>query len=320
MQEEWMMKTKAAFFSRAFLLALAVMTVSAEARPQAPPDYSKVEIKTTKITDHFYTLEGQGGTIGVLVGSDGVFMVDSEFAPLSDKIVAAVKQITDAPIRFLVDTHFHGDHTGGNENFAKMGVTIIARDELRKRLADGAPAVNGAAARPPVPPAALPMITYEGKMTIHMDDENVELNPIPRAHTDGDTMVGFPENNVIMTGDFYRSVGYPNIDRANGGTLNGMIDGLAYLVYHSGPDTKIIPGHGPIVAKERVRLTREMILALRDKVAALIQQGKSEQEVLAAHPTADYDAKVPQGPETADRFVSQLYQELKSGAGSGGGH
>jgi glyoxylase-like metal-dependent hydrolase (beta-lactamase superfamily II) len=115
-------------------------------------------------------------------------------------------------------------------------------------------------------------------------------------------------------------VGYPNIDRANGGTLNGMIDGLAYIVYNSGPDTKIIPGHGPIMAKERVRLTREMILALRDKVAALIQQGKSEQEVIAAHPTADYDAKVRQGVETADRFVSQLYQELKSGAGSGGGH
>ena len=313
------MRIKATHLSRALLLALAAMIFSPSARPQAQPDFSKTEIKTTKITEHFYTLEGQGGTIGILVGSDGVFMVDSEFAPLTDKIVAAVKQITDAPIRFLVDTHFHGDHTGGNENFAKMGVTIIARDELRKRLAEGAPAVNGAGGRPPAPPAALPTITYQGKMTVHMDDENVELIPIPRAHTDGDTIVGFPENNVLMTGDVYRSLGYPNIDRANGGTLNGIIDGLAYIVYNSGPDTRIIPGHGPVVAKERIRLDREMILAVRDKIAQLIQQGKSEQEVIAAHPTAEYDAKVRQGAETADRFVSQVYQEIKSGS-AGSGH
>jgi len=309
------MKMKATYILRALFLALTLMTVSASARPQAQLDFSKTEIKTTKITEHFYTLEGQGGTIGILVGSDGVFMVDSQFAPLTEKIVAAVKQITDAPIRFLADTHFHSDHTGGNENLAKLGVTILARDELRKRLAEGAPAVNGAGGRPPAPLAALPMITYQGKLTVHMDDENVELTPIPRAHTDGDTLVGFPENNVIMTGDVYRSVGYPNIDRANGGTLNGMIEGLAYIVYNAGPDTRIIPGHGPIVAKERIRLYREMIVALRDKVEQMIQQGKSEQEVIAAHPTADYDSRVPQGAETADRFVGQLYQELKSGKG-----
>ena len=304
--------------SGALLLALALMTISAVAKAQGEPDFSKVEIKTTKVADNFYTLEGQGGMIGILVGSDGVFMVDSQFAPLTEKIVAAVKQVTNQPIRFMVNTHVHPDHTGGNENLGKMGVIIISRDELRKRLEDGTPAVNGAGGRAPFPPVALPLITYEGKMTFHMDGENVELVPIPHAHTDGDTLVRFVKDNIIMTGDFYRSVGYPNIDRANGGSLSGMIEGLTYIVNVAGPDTKIIPGHGPTVGRADVMAHRDMIVALRDKVAQLIEQGKSVQEVIAAHPTADYDAKVPQAAQTSERFVGQLYAEMKpriSGSG-----
>jgi cyclase len=305
------MKMTAKCLSRLLLLALACMAVVANARPQGQPDFSKTEIKTTKVTDNFYTLEGQGGMIGVLVGPDGVFMVDSQFAPLTDKIVAAVKQITNQPIRFMVNTHVHPDHTGGNENLGKMGVTILARDELRKRLEEGTPAVNGAGGRPPMAAVGLPLITYEGKVTFHMNGENIELIPIAHAHTDGDTLVWFTKNNVIMTGDFYRSVGYPNIDRANGGSLSGMIEGLTYIVSIAGPDTKIIPGHGPTVSKAEVAAHRDMIVALRDKVAQLMEQGKSEPEVIAAHPTADYDAKVPQAAQTADRFVGQLYAEMK---------
>jgi len=318
MREEFRMKSKVTYASRALLLALAVMAISAAAKAQAQPDFSKTEIKTTKVTDNFYTLEGQGGMIGILVGPDGVFMVDSQFAPLTEKIVAAVKQVTTQPIRFMVNTHVHPDHTGGNENLGKMGVVIVSRDELRKRLEEGTPAVNGAGGRAPFPPVALPLITYEGKMTFHMDGENIELVEIPHAHTDGDTLVRFVKNNVIMTGDFYRSVGYPNIDRANGGSLSGMIEGLAYIVSIAGPDTKIIPGHGPTVGRAEVMAHRDMIVALRDKVAQLMQQGKSEQDVIAAHPTADYDAKVPQAAQTCDRFVGQLYAEMKSRIGGSG--
>ncbi len=317
------MKMKATNISRAILFALAIMAVSAYARSprspaaalpqgaQAQPDFSKVEIKTTKITDSFYTLDGQGGRIGVLIGSDGILLVDSEFAPLTNKIVAAVRQLSNAPIRFLVNTHVHPDHTGGNENFGKMGVVIIARPELRERLAAGTPSVNGAGGRPPAPTAALPLITYDGRLDFHMDGEDVELVPIPRAHTDGDTLVRFPKNNAIMTGDFFRSVGYPNIDRANGGSLNGMIEGLTYVTTIAGPDTKIIPGHGPIVDREAVMAHLDMIIAIRDRVAQLVQQGKTEQEVVDAHPTSDYDAKIPQAEQTSARFVGQLYAELK---------
>jgi len=305
------MKVTKTYCSRALVMALACLAFAVMVKAQGEPDFSKVQIKTTKVTDNFYTLEGQGGTIGVLVGPDGVFMVDSEFAPLSEKIAAAIKQISDKPIRFMVNTHVHPDHTGGDENFGKMGVTIIARDELRKRLEEGTPAVNGAGARAPFPPVALPLITYEGKMDLHMDGEDIQLVAIAHAHTDGDTLVRFMKNNVIMTGDFYRSVGYPNIDRANGGSLSGMIEGLDYIVSIAGPDTKIIPGHGPTVSKVEVAAHRDMIIAIRDKVAQLMEQGKSEQDVIAAHPTADFDSKVSQPGMTADRFVGQVYAEMK---------
>jgi len=293
-------------------MMLAAMALAAAIAAQNPPaaapaaqqDFSKVEIKTTKIGSNFYVLEGQGGAIGVLAGPDGVFMVDSQFAPLTEKIVAAIRQITDKPIRFMVNTHVHPDHTGGNENLAKMGVTILARDELRARLASPP---NGAKPSP----AALPLVTYKGPVTFHMNGEEVQLIPVPVAHTDGDTMVRFAGVDVIMTGDFYRSLGYPNIDRANGGTLNGLVAGLNAVIDAAKPSTKIVPGHGAIVDKTAVAAHRDMIIAVRDKVAALVRQGKTQQEVLAAKPTSDYDAVVPQAAQTSERFINQLYAEIK---------
>jgi cyclase len=293
-----------------FALSCAVLATTVYA--QAPqPDFSKVEIKTTKISDSFYTLEGQGGTIGVLVGPEGIFMVDSQFAPLSQKIAAAIHQISDKPIRFMVNTHVHGDHTGGNANFAKMGATIFARDELRYRLAHPVPGANGAPGVP-APAEALPVVTYEGPVTIHMDGEDVHLIPIRRAHTDGDTLVYFPNNDVLMTGDYFRSLGFPNIDRANGGSLNGMLEGLGITIGMAGPHTKIIPGHGATVDRAGLVAHRDMILAVRDKVAAMVHEGKTVDEVLAAKPTSDYDATIPTASTTSERFVRQVYAELKT--------
>ncbi len=265
---------------RAMLAIFAVLAVAAYSQAQGQPDFSKVEIKTTKLSNNFYTLEGQGGTIGVLTGPDGRFMVDTQ------------------------------DHTGGNENFAKMGAVLISRNELRDRLAHPVPAANGTPGTP-APSAALPLITYEGQLTFHMNGEDIRLIGIPRAHTDGDTLVYFPGPDVIMSGDFYRSVQYPNIDRANGGSLNGMIDGLGRVIGLAGPNTKIVPGHGPMVSRAEVMAHRDMILAIRDKVSQLVTQGKTQDEVMAAHPTADFDARVPNSKETTERFVNQLYAELK---------
>jgi len=239
----------------------------------------------------------------VLTGPDGVFQVDGQFGPLSEKIATAVRQVSGGgTAKFLVNTHVHGDHTGGNENFAKMGATILARPELRDRLA----------ATPNTPAMALPKVTYDNQVTIHIDGETIELIPIRRAHTDGDTLVHFVNNDVLMTGDYYRSLGYPNIDRANGGSLEGMLRGLAITASLAGPNTKIIPGHGATVDRSAVIAHRDIILAVRDRVSKLIQQGKSQDEVVAAKVTSDYDSRVPGGAGmTADRFVGQVYAELK---------
>jgi cyclase len=218
----------------------------------AQQDFSKVQIKTTKLANNLYSLEGQGGAIGVLTGPDGILMVDSQFAPLTERIVAAIKAVDPGPIRYLINTHVHGDHTGGNANLGAMGVTIIARPQLRARLEKPAPTAAGAPGTP-TPPAGLPRLTYDAPMTFHMNGEQVQLIPIPAAHTDGDTLVKFVNADVIMTGDFYRSTGYPNIDRANGGTLTGMLAGLNRILELAGPSTRILPGHGPIVDKAASR-------------------------------------------------------------------
>jgi cyclase len=248
----------------------------------------------------------------VLTGPDGVLMVDSQFAPLSDKIVAAIKQISGgAPIKFMINTHVHGDHTGGNENFGKMGVTIISRPELRNRLAHPNPGPNGQPGMP-MPAAGLPLLTYNGNLTFQMDGEEVRVFAIPRAHTDGDTIVQFVNADVIMTGDFYRSIQFPNIDRANGGSLRGMEDGLARVVALCGPNTRVAPGHGAMVDRSAVMAHRDIVMGVHRKVADLIKQGKSQEEVIAAKPAAEFTSRIKEVGMTEDRFVGQVYAELKA--------
>jgi glyoxylase-like metal-dependent hydrolase (beta-lactamase superfamily II) len=288
----------------------------------SPPatDFTRAEIKISKLADNLSRLAaqgvtgvaGQGGAVGVLDGPDGVLMVDSQFAQLTDKVVAAIRQISDRPIRLLVNTHVHGDHTGGNEKLGRMGVTILAREELRRRLAD--PATGGV----PPGPAALPMVTYSGPTTIHMNGEDVQLFPVPTAHTDGDTIVRFQKANVIMTGDLFRALGYPIIDRPNGGTLPGLLGALGEIIRLSDATTKVVPGHGEVTDRSAVEAYRDMIIAVRDQVAPMVRRGMTLEQVLATMPTASYNSKVrgwdgpvPGGGTTADRFVSQLYAELK---------
>jgi cyclase len=293
------------------VLAVATLVVAAEGVAQPPaPDFGTVEIKTTRLADDFYTLEGRGGTVSVLTGPDGVLLVDSQFAPLTDKLVAAIRKISDKPIRFLVDTHLHGDHTGGNENFAKLGVLVFGRDQLRARLEHPTPAPDGTP-RKPAAAIALPVVTYDGPVSIHVNGEDVRLIPVRNAHTDGDTLISFQQHDIIATGDCYRGIGYLYVDLSSGGSLPGELDALGTLIGLAGPHTRIIPGHGPITDRNGVIAERDMILALRDKVVALIAQGKTLEEVIAAKPTAEFDAQVTQGAQSADDIVKWMYAALK---------
>lgn len=275
------------------------------AHGQATRDLSKVEVKTQKITDNFHVLDfgGQGSSVGVLTGQDGVLMIDAQFAPLGPKIEAAIKQLSSQPIRYVINTHVHGDHTGGNEYFARLGATIVAHQQVRASMMQR---------KPPVADAALPRIVYDSNLTLNINGQDIRLIAIPRAHTNGDTLVHFPGLDIIVVGDLFRPTPYPHIDLASGGTFQGNIDGLDTLIKLSGPDTRIIAGHGgPISDRATVITQRQLMLTVRDRVAALIAQGKSEQEVLAARVTEGLDPKVPQSDITVDRFVREVYADLK---------
>jgi cyclase len=291
------------------IAAAAWTQTNPPATRNARVDFDKVEIRTTRLANDFFVLEAHGGAISVLTGPDGVFIVDCQFAPLTDKIVAAIKRVSDQPVRFLVNTHVHVDHTGGNENFAKLGTLIFSRDEVRARLMHPPPGPEGRAP-PSAPEKALPVVTYQGPVTLHVNGEDVRLVPIRAAHTDGDTLVHFPKHDVLAVGDYYRSIGFPYADIYNGGTLEGLLTGLSQTIDMAGPNTKIIPGHGPIVDRIAVIAHRDFIVATRDRMLPLIAKNMTLEQVLAANLTAGYDVEVPERAHTAEQFIRWMYSEL----------
>jgi cyclase len=312
------------------LAALATVAVSLGPSAQGQGiDYAKIEILTEKIAPNLYILTGSagadpghedaaGGRISVLAGPDGIFMVDSQYAQITDKVVAAIRKFSSEPIRYLVNTHVHPDHTAGNANFVKMGALLFAREELREELSR--PPARGNAA-PAGDPARLPVVTYGmgDPIKLRLNGEIIDLIPVRAAHTGGDTMIRFENADVIMIGDFYRNYGYPFIDTNNGGTLKGALEALDATMKIAGPNTRLIPGHGTFINRTDIVPYRDMILGVQAKVQQMIGEGKSVQEVLAAKVTAPYDAKVPGGllpagaGTSADRFVSMVYSQLTGG-------
>lgn len=288
---------------QARLLSLAVpvfaLTVGAAERPlAAQQDFSDVRITAHHVAGGVYYLEGRGGNIGLSIGEDGVVMIDDQFAPLTDRIFEAIRELSDAEIRFVINTHLHGDHTGGNENLGRMGILILARDEVRVRLAETQA------------PEALPVLTYSDAITIHLNGDEVHAFPVPPAHTDGDSFVHFRRADVLHLGDVFRTTGYPFIDLANGGTLDGTIAALGVAIGMAGPDTKIIPGHGGLSTREDVMAFRDMLIDIRARVAPLVAEGMTYEQVAAARPTAAYDAEWGD-PE---RFLRAVYSELGGGS------
>jgi glyoxylase-like metal-dependent hydrolase (beta-lactamase superfamily II) len=295
----------------AALFSFAGLALAQNATP-APPDFSKVEIKTTELGHDTYMLQGQGGNITVAVGKDGVIEVDGEFAPLHDKIKAAIAAVTPLPVKYLINTHYHGDHTGGNAPFAVDGVKVVAQKNVKKRMEEGTTNALTGNKTPPAAPEALPARTYDDRLVLKVKGRAAQLAHIPAAHTDGDTYVWVKDANVLATGDIVTIGGrYPNIDIGAGGNIKGVIAGVDTFLKVSNDQTKIVPGHGPLLTKADLKSYRALLVDARDRVAKLVKDGKTIDEAVAAKPLADLDAKAGATPQGSDNFVKLIYLSLK---------
>jgi glyoxylase-like metal-dependent hydrolase (beta-lactamase superfamily II) len=314
-----MHKTGRRMLSAMTAAVLMPLVLSVATAPAQDQDFSKVQIKVTKVSGNIYMLEGAGGNIAASVGDDGIVIVDDQFAPLADKIQAALKGIgvTDKPVRFVINTHYHGDHTGGNEPFANKGSTVIAQDNVRKRLETGGVAGNGGSLKidqKPAPKAALPIITFEHDVTVHLNGEDIRALHFPAGHTDGDAVIFFPKANVVHMGDDFVRYGFPFIDVASGGSVQGMIAAMEKVSTQLPPDVKVIPGHGALSNLDDVR---EFVKMLKE-TSAVVQKALDEHKTLdqmkqekILEPWKKWSGDFLD----SDKFIETLYNSLTGKAG-----
>jgi len=283
--------------STTFVTALLLILTNSAFAQQ---DWDAVEMTVHPIAGNVSYIEGSGGNIGLFTGDDGVFLIDDQYAPLTEKIVAAIRTVSSKPIRFLVNTHMHPDHTGGNENFGKMGTMIFGHDNVRRQMA-----ISDYAEQPP-------LVTFSDDMTFHINGETVHVFKTPDAHTNGDVYIKFESSNVIHTGDVYRTTSYPYIDSNNGGSFLGTIKAYDLLIEVSDADTKIVPGHGVVSSVGDVRAFRAMMVVIRDRVANAIREGKSLEEAQAAGLTAEYDERWDSGRRigSAATLIESIYADM----------
>ncbi len=273
-------------------------------------DFDKVEIETIPVAENIYMLTGEGGNIGVSVGEDGVLLIDDQFAPLTEKIEAAVNEISDGEIQFLLNTHWHYDHTGGNENLGDAGVVIVAHDEVYTRMSTEQFIEAFQRSVPASPSAALPKITFNDSTTFHFNDRTIHGFHVESAHTDGDTVIHFPEADVIHTGDVYFNGLYPFIDTSSGGSIAGMIEATEKVLALAGDETKIIPGHGALSNRAELENYRQMLVNVKARTEKAIAQDNSLEEFIASKPTSDYDADWGGGFLKPEQFLTIVYEDL----------
>ena len=289
-----------------FLLAATLLAATASAQQT-----SAIEIQTQPVADGIYMLIGDGGNIGVTVGSDGVAIIDDQYDRMSEKIRAAIGKLTDQPVSFVINTHWHGDHTGGNAAFGRTGSVIVAHDNVRRRMS--VESVNGFSGRtnPAAPREALPIVTFDQAVTLHYNGDELAVVHVANAHTDGDAIIYFRKANVVHMGDTFFNGFYPFIDNSSGGTLAGMVVAADSVLARIDDKTRVMPGHGPLASKSDLQAYRDMLATVRERVSKLVAAGKSQDEVLAAKPTADFDARWGGGFFKPDVWVGRIYVELK---------
>lgn len=274
------------------------------------PDFSNVQIKVTRVAGTVYMLEGDGGNIGVSIGTDGIVMVDDEWAPLGDKIQAALKSITDKPVRFVINTHWHRDHTGGNSYFQKQA-PVIAQENVPERLKAGGESAAGTKV-PPAPKEALPIVTFHQNLTLHLNGEDIRVVHFPRAHTDGDVVVFFSQSNVVHMGDIFVTYGFPFIDLQSGGSVRGMIAAIEKVMATAPADAKIIPGHGPVSSMADMKPFLTMLKDSTARVQKGIELGKTVRQLKSENVLVGYESWGGPGKHiTTDKFIETLYKDLK---------
>lgn len=291
-------------------VSAVLIGISIAATSLAQNNYEDVEVTATKLSDHVFMLKGAGGNVGVLSGADGVFLVDDQYAPLADRIKAAVTQISDKPVRYLINTHWHGDHTGSNESFGEDGVVIVAHDNVRKRLGRDEFMKLLKREVKAAPAAALPQVTFAHRATLHFSGEKITAYHAPYAHTDGDSYIHFENANVIHTGDLFFNGNYPFIDTGSGGSIDGMIKGVKRILALADDDTRIIPGHGPVASKEDLQDYLAMLEESRKRIAELISDKVSLNRAVFRKPLKDLDETWGNGFMTPERFIRIVYNDL----------
>ena len=273
---------------------------------QAQRNFDNVQIEATQVADNIYMLTGSGGNIGVIIGEDGTFIIDDQFAPLTEKITAKIAELTDNPVKFVINTHWHGDHTGGNENFGKAGALIVAHDNVRVRMSAKQleEAINNTDAS-----KALPVVTFAEDVTFHINDETVHAFHLEHAHTDGDAIIHFKNANVFHMGDTFFAGRFPYIDLDSGGSIDGMISTANRVLSLTDENTKIIPGHGPLSTPADLKEYRDVMMKVRAKIMIMVRENKSLEEVIAANPTEGYE-DWGTGFINSERFITIIYNDL----------
>ena len=296
--------------NRIIFTALALSVLLFTESTNAAQDFSKVKVETIPLTDKIYMLKGSGGNIGLFAGKDGVFMIDDQFAPLTLKILAAIKKITPDPVRLLLNTHWHFDHSGGNENMGKAGATIISHDNVRKLMSAPQELKAFGMKVPAAPKGALPIMTFSNDTTIHLDGETILIRHLPNAHTNGDSFVQFKKANVIHTGDTFFNGFYPFIDTEHGGSIAGMIKAANTILSIADDKTKIIPGHGPLADKAKLIAFRDMLKGVEKLSIAARAKKQPYDELALSTPVKKIEANWGNGFLNTKTFLKIVYSGM----------
>ena len=290
------------------LLVIAILLTTIN---NAPAQEKKVEFTTFQLSDSIYMLKGAGGNVGISTGEDGLYIIDDQVRPVTSQLLQAIRSISEKPIRFVINTHYHADHTGGNETIGGTGAVIIAHDNIRKRMTTEQISIFMGNSTPPYAKDALPVLTFNDRMSLHLNGETATAYYVANGHTDGDSIIHFPISNVIHMGDMYFNGLYPYVDLDAGGSIQGMLAAADLALSLADESTRIIPGHGPLATLEEMKYYREYLLKATANVQSLIEQGMDLQQIIAAEPTKEWDEILGKVWITPPQFVTFIYNSLE---------